>query len=171
MSDEERRGLDLPDRRVNTYESLSNRLDYQVGKIAHRFQKRYRGMLIAFSIIGITSALALGGFGLVLKRLTAARVEFVRNGCESTNERHDNTTKALRAAAAKDIENAKKNAANSQSTRSVKEIKNRRDVTLGLIDLLVPKEDCDYRVKLYKGEVSPTPVPKPPSPPKEVPTP
>jgi hypothetical protein len=149
------------------YTDLEDRID-------RRFHKRFRGMLLAFSIIGITSAIALAGFGILLQdqKDTADRLailvkqneEFsieiqtqrqaaVLRSCQETNDRNRDTSARLNAAAAKDIA--------SRDTEAEKnEVRRRRDVTLGLIDALVPLRDCQQIVKEAVQE--PPPVKKEP---------
>jgi hypothetical protein len=67
--------------------------------------------------------------------------------CEAQNVRHDNTENALKAAAQADIDKAKQNLPTSQGKVAVEEIENRRDVTLGLIDMLQPRQECDEVVE------------------------
>lgn len=149
--------MNLPDRRANTYESLEKRLDEHIERIEDRFHKRFRGMLIAFSLIGITSAVALGGFSIVLEEqqehtdrieqlaeenkalsqeIQAQRKDSIRALCEDQNARNKGTSQALIDAAQKDID--------SRTTEAEKvENRRRRDVTLALIDALAPVQDCD----------------------------
>jgi hypothetical protein len=114
-------------------------------------------MLVAFAIIGGTSFVALFLYGQVLAQVKDTRMDFVRSTCMSQNKTHDDTYSALVAAAAKDEADRKTEAGKA-------EVRRRRDVTLGLIDLLAPKQDCEYLVKLSVGEAEPTPVPTIPKP-------
>lgn len=150
MSDEERREpLDIPDRRKNTYEELQKCLDDHIDHIETQFQKWFVRGLVAFSIIALTSAVALAGFGINLRSIQNTRKEFVRTTCQNTNDRHDDTYRRLIALSQVDQNNAKTEAAK-------KEIRRRRDVTLGLIDALSPKQDCAYLVKIAVGEIDPS---------------
>jgi hypothetical protein len=169
MTDESnhgRRSMELPDRRKNTYASLERRLDEHLEEIENRFKRWLIRGLAAFAVMGIACTIALVGFGIVLGQIKDTREDFVRSNCESQNEQHDNTSKALIAAAANDIKKAKNHEGTSQGPVSVQEIENRRDVTLALIDALRPKQDCEFLVKLSVGDATPTPVPTivPPTP-------
>ena len=168
----------LPDRRKHGYRELEEKLEAHVEELREehqkairqieaRFAKRYRGMLIAFSIIGLTSALALAGFGILLDRqgeqqdqlkiqqtqlasvveantqlaldIQQQRKDSIRATCQAQNDRHDATTASLIKEAGEDI-------ANAPTAEAKEEIRRRRDVTLGLIDLVQPVENCDERV-------------------------
>lgn len=172
-------GDDLPDRRRHGYKELEKKLNDHVKAIEARFRKRYKGMLIAFSIIGIACAVALAGFGYLLnkqgdqqedlqnqqeqlERLSAAnrdlvfdiqeqRKDSIRRACEESNKRNEDTSTALTVAAGEDIQNAPNMAAQE-------EIRRRRDVTLALIDLIAPKRDCDKAVEDAVKPVDPVPV-------------
>lgn len=149
---EERRRLNLPDRRKNTYDQLEGHLDERLDKIEERVAKWLRRGLYAFAIVGITSTVALGGFGYVLRAVQIQRYEL----CVEQNAEHDNTESQLRAAAAIDEFAAKTEAAKA-------EIRRRRDVTIELIDALAPKRNCRDTVEVIGGfgiaEPSPTPTP------------
>jgi hypothetical protein len=159
MSEERREKLDIPDRRKNTYTQLESHLDERIDCIEGDIHKWIRRGLIAFGVIALCTTLALVGYAFLLSEIADTRKDFVRSGCKSQNEQHDSTTKALTDAADRDIANAKKHLPTSQGQVTVKEIENRRDVTLALIDLLRPKQDCDYLVRLSVGDATPTPAP------------
>lgn len=136
MTDDRREELDLPDRRKNTYEGLANRLDAHIQRIEDRLSHRFRGMLVAFSLIGVTSTLALIGFGLVLAEIQDQRYQV----CTDSNTRAANTKTKLTELAAEDEASRKTEAGKA-------EVRRRRDVTLGLIDALQPTLDCDEVVE------------------------
>lgn len=152
--EEQRKPLGLPDRRANTYEALERRLDAHIHKIEARFQRWFLLGLIAFALIGLTSTAALIGFGINLHNIKENRELFVRNECETTNKRNKDTSQGLILAAQEDIEH--------RDTAAGKlEVQRRRDVTLALIDLLAPLQNCDYLVDVALGRATPTPVPTP----------
>jgi hypothetical protein len=132
MNDNRREELDLPDRRKNTYEALANRLDAHIDRIEERLGHRLRGMLIAFALIGVTSTLALIGYGFAIREVQNQRLEV----CETGNDRHDSTIAKLNEAALFD-ENSRKTEAGKA------EVRRRRDVTIGLIDSIAPHVNCD----------------------------
>jgi hypothetical protein len=150
------------DKRVSAgrreYDDANAALDAHIKANDERLRRFFIGGLIAFGIIGLACTVALIGFGITLNEIKDTRTDFVRSNCESQNEQHDNTYKTLQAAAAHDIAQAEKGGSTSQGKVTVAEIQSRRDVTLGLIDALRPKQDCDYLVKLSNGEISVTPV-------------
>lgn len=166
-------GDEMPDRRRHGYLELEEKLDAHAEAISRRFHKRFRGMLVAFAIIGMTSAIALAGFGVLLgdqretsnqlqvlvKQNEQASIEIqtqrensIRAQCQEQNARNRNTSNALIHAAGVDMA--------SRTTEAEKaEVKRRRDVTLGLIDALAPVQDCDAKVKQAVQEPPPTKEP------------
>jgi hypothetical protein len=108
---------DGPERREG-YAELAQRLDEHANHISERFSRWFRLGLIAFAIIGVTSAIALVGFGYALREIQMQRREI----CESQNRRHDNTINRL-----------------NNTDRFSPE---GRKVTTALVDALVPVQDC-----------------------------
>lgn len=170
---------DLPDRRRHGYEELEQKLNKQADAIEQRFHKRYRGMLMAFSVIGLTSALGLFGFGFLLARqsiqqdrletqqkqlarLSAANRDLVvdiqqqrkasiRAACQDTNRRNTKTSYRLNKAAEKAAQEAPDAALKARIRESVK-------TSLGLIDSLAPKQNCEAIVKKAVKPIDPVPV-------------
>lgn len=120
MTDRRRQGDELTGRRGG-YAELK-------GELRHFFVRIW-GVLI---VIGLTSAVALAGFGYLLYE----RGKDDKQVCENQNTRHDNAIKALKIGSDLDQKNAPNEAARV-------EIRRRRDVTISLIDALTPKTDCD----------------------------
>jgi len=114
---------ELPDRRVH--------VDVVAEKVETDFVHFYRKALLGIAIIGLTSAVALGGFAYVLREQNQAQTK----ACENRNERHDNAINALVTGSNIDQQNAPTEAAKA-------EIRRRRDVTISLIDAIAPKVDC-----------------------------
>lgn len=169
----------LPERRRHGYNELEKKLNEHADAIEQRFHKRYRGMLIAFSVIGLACAIALFGFGILLSRqsvqqdklvkqqkqlarLSSAnrdlvfdiqeqRKNSIREICEADNKRNNDTSKAIIKVSQKTIQKAPSEAAREA-------IRQRIAVTLGLIDSLAPKEDCDKKVKAAVKPVDPKPA-------------
>lgn len=83
------------------------------------------------AIIGITSSVALAGFGFILHQQAQERTD----ACQERNERHDAALKALVEGSDQDQKNAPTEAARA-------EIRRRRDVTIGIIDGIAPKVRC-----------------------------
>lgn len=147
-----RRPMGLPDRRKNTYEELEKRLDHHLEIIEDRFERWFRRGLIAFAVMALCCFAALFGFAINLHEIKSNRELFVREACEQTNGRHDQTLARFEEAAA---EGKRKHPELAQ------EIEESRDSNIGIIEALAPHQDCDYLVKLSKGQIKPTPTPKP----------
>lgn len=180
----------LPDRRRHGYQELYDKieshlteiettLDAYIDRVETRFQKRYRGMLIAFSIIGITSAVALVGFGILLDRqgdqqdkilaqqmqlgrlsaanrnlvidIQAQRKASIRSSCRDTNHRNEKTSQRLKDAAEEAAQKAPDAATKERIRQSV-------GTSLGLIDSLAPKADCDKKVEEAVKPIDPVPT-------------
>lgn len=97
-------------------------------------------LLVAYVLI--VGAFAVSAAGL--KQDNEATQAVITRECRQTNARNTVTKKVLIEKAALDIEKAKANAkARHENPELFKnEIEGRRDVTLALIDGLVPKRDC-----------------------------
>lgn len=175
--EEELRRMGLPDRRKNTYEELEKKLDGHITEIENRFQRWFVRGLIAFSIIGVATTVALVGFGIVLNEqketsdqlqalvhqnqqfaldIQQQRRDTVFNSCTSTNERNKATQAALKKGSDEDIKNAPTEAAKQEIAR-------RRDVTIAIINAVLPVQDCESLVKeavpSATPRASPTPTP------------
>ena len=116
----------------------------------HRF---FRKALFIFSVIGITSAVALFGFGLTLSRIKDTRRDFVRDTCTSQNKRHDDTVAEFYELAKELKKKYPKRAA---------EIDQSVESNLRLIDTLAPKQDCAKLGDVSVGEAKPPPPVPPP---------
>jgi cell division protein FtsX len=99
----------LPDRRKHGYKELEEKLDAHIAAIekklddhikanADRLRRFFAKALAAFAVLGITSALGLLGFGVVLKNegrttdeIQQQRFQVVLDNCVSQNARHDRT--------------------------------------------------------------------------------
>lgn len=169
-----------PDRRRHGYQELEKKLNQHVDEIEARFKKRYRGMLIAFSIIGLSSAIALVGFGIVLREqgrqqdrfakqqmlvtnlskanrelgidIQHQRKDSIRISCQDTNRRNLRTKARL-------IQEAKKYQKEAPNEAAREEIRRSRNVSLDLIDLNTPRENCEKRVKKLVKPVKPVEEP------------
>ncbi len=123
---------DGPERRRG-YEEIAEQLDAHVLRIEEWLQKLIARALIAFAVIGVTSAVALLGFGIILKQHQNVTKEIqnqrrlqVLEPCISQNVRHDTTIARLnRAHFDKEAE----------------------QLTISLIDALAPKQNCDKLVR------------------------
>jgi len=128
MTDEEF----LPDRRKHGYRELEVQVDSHFEKLATKMERFMSQATIAFAIIGITSAIAIFGFGFVLKehrditqRIQEQRRNAIRTACQAQNSRHDTTIAQLGNLGIRGVE---------------------REVTVSLIDTLAPKENCEKLV-------------------------
>lgn len=122
IPEEERIGTPADKFQLNAYELL----------IATKFQRFYRNALIAIAVIGVSSGVALAGFAYVLVQQRNA----VKEACANRNEQHDNAINSL-------IEGSDIDQQNALTEETKAEIRRRRDVTIGLIDAVAPKRDCD----------------------------
>lgn len=145
----EQRKLDLPDRRKNTYDDLVDRLNKYTAAVERRLHRFFMKTLFVFAIIGITSAVALFGFGIVLSRLADTRRTFVRDTCHAQNDRHDKTIAALRKTAK---DKRLRDPGVSQSEAQL-----RLTATIKLIDALAPKQDCNKLAQVSTGDAKPPP--------------
>ena len=119
---------DGPERRRG-YEELAEELDKHVSDIERRFQKWFKAGLIAFALIGITSAIALGGFALVLKEQN----DFTRQQCHEQNARRSAVITAFNREQARLIR---------QNPDQAPAIRRNTGANLRIINALVPKKDC-----------------------------
>lgn len=157
----ERRQLDLPDRRKNTYEELVRRLDEHTQAVEKRLHRFFMKALFIFAVIGISSAVALFGFSVVLSRIKETRQDFVRDTCRAQNSRHDNVTAYITSVANAQLAQAKNEAQRKAIKASLLQ-------WYKLIDLQAPHQDCDRLAKVSTGDAKPPP---PRSKPKSTPTP
>lgn len=127
---EERRRLELPDRRKQTYASLERRIDVHVDQLEKLLATWIRRGLIAFSIIAIACTLALIGYGAALHSVQAQR----HGTCENQNHRHDRTLALFREAAAALVKKHPDQAAQVQESIGA---------NVRIINALAPKQDCN----------------------------
>jgi len=119
---------DGPERRRG-YEELAAELDKHVLEIEHRFSKWFKAGLIAFAVIGITSAIALGGFALVLQEQN----DFTRRQCHEQNARRAAVIGAFRR---------EQNRLIRENPDQAPRIRANTGANLRIINALVPKKDC-----------------------------
>jgi hypothetical protein len=148
---EDRRHLELPDRRKNTYADLEKRVDEHAEHVEDRLRSFFLKALIAMAVIGVTSAIGLFGFAYVLGQVKDTRKDFVRQNCTAQNKRHTDTVTAFHKAA---------DEATAKHPEQAAAIQESVDANLAIIAALAPVQDCDYLVKLSVGDVTPTPVPE-----------
>lgn len=143
------------------YDDIAQQIGLYTKNTERRLTKFFKGALIAFAIIGLCTAGALVGFGVVLKAqqntadqladlvkanqdfakaIQDQRRESIRTSCQAQNERNKATRDALTEGSDEDIRNAQTEAAKN-------EIRRRRDVTIALIDALAPRDNCEEAVR------------------------
>ena len=146
-------GKDLPDRRKHGYRELEERLEEHVEDIRATQRRFFIGGIVVLAIIGLTTALSIFGFGVILREqgdqqdqiekqaanIQDQRAQAIGDDCKDQNQRHDQAVNKLMLGAQADIDNA-------ESQAEKKEIARRRDVTIGLIDALSPVQDCEQLV-------------------------
>lgn len=142
--------MELPDRRKNTYRELEKRVDRHLDAMEVRLHRFFMKALAIFAVIGMTSAIALFGFGINLRQIKETRKDFVYDSCTAQNKRHDNTVNQFYMVAADYKKKHPKEAA--LIDESVKS-------NLQLIDSLAPKQNCKKLSEVAVGES----VPPPPS--------
>jgi hypothetical protein len=131
-----------PDRRKEDYDTLDQKIDERFNALTDRLARFISKALVGFGVLGIACALGLFGFGLVLHReariandIQKQRKATIMRSCKEQNMAHDKTFGKLILLSKQD-ENQRKTEAGKQ------EVRRRRDVTLGLIDALAPRQDC-----------------------------
>lgn len=126
---------------------LDEHVDQYVHVIEDQFRKWFIRGLVAFAIIALSSTVALVGFGYVLKEqqefsdeIQQQREDATRANCEEQNARNRGTQAALKQGSDRDI-------ALATTPQRKAEIRRSRDVTVTLIDAVMPIQDCDARVE------------------------
>lgn len=128
---EEERRRDFPTERRKGFKELAENIDTHAEALDRRLETFIKKATLGFAIVGVSSAVGLAGFGVVLHEFQQDNT----NDCLKQNARHDDTSNQLIALAKVD-EDARKTEAEKL------EVRRRRDVTLALIDALAPKEKC-----------------------------
>lgn len=136
------------------YRELENKINEQAEVNRRQFHRWFVGALVAVGLIALCASAGIFGFGIVLDKqksftsnlqqfaqdIQQQRRDTIRGSCEDQNQRHDKTTRRLIRA---------KHAAEKQvSTFQARmKIRNNAEVSLALIDSLVPLQNCDQVVK------------------------
>lgn len=136
----------MRERRTNGDDLTGRRGGYKElkGELHHFFRRIW----IVIILIGVTSVGGLGGLGLLLRH----EQQDARTQCQNRNIRHDNAIYQL-------IDGSNQDQLNTDDAITQEEIRRRRDVTIGLIDALAPKTDCDNPVPV-KALPAVTPIPE-----------
>lgn len=98
MSEKEITGdVHPPYRRKNGYKELEQKLEEHATYLEDRLRRFFTKALYAFAVLGVTSAGALLGFGVVLDQqgdvsndIQIQRYEAIYENCIQQNQRHDN---------------------------------------------------------------------------------
>jgi hypothetical protein len=139
------------------YQELEDKLT----KHAEGIEKKLHGWLVkGLAIVGfiaLCTAIALVGFGVVLSKQSDTqqsfkdtRKAFVRDSCVAQNKRHDKTIKKLDKLYNPAFKRAK-------TVKRQKKLSQSRQGTIGLIDALAPKQDCEKLALVSVGEATPPP--------------
>jgi hypothetical protein len=122
------------------YKDLEDRLTAHAAEVQRRFHRWFIITLSAFAIIALSSTVGLIGFGVVLGKqgkttdeIQQQRRDFVRGSCTDQNRRHDDTSRRLLRAMRVAIR---------RNPERREQIRQSSEVSLGLIDSLVPKQNC-----------------------------
>lgn len=118
--------------RRKDYKDVKLTIDERISYVENCIRRWITRGIVGFAIIGITSAIALLGYGYILREQHQAALEL----CKNANIRHDNAILALKLGSDQDQANAANEAARA-------EIRRRRDVTIGIINGIAPKIDCE----------------------------
>lgn len=135
-------------RKQGWHEEVLHELNRHADRMERRLRKFIVKALIAFTVIGLTSGIALAGFGMVLAQLKDTRRDFVYDTCKAQNERHDNTIREF----IKLAEDAKK-----KYPKQAAEIESQIEANKKLIGLLQPKQDCKKLSEVAVGDAQPPP--------------
>lgn len=127
------------------YKELKEEFDAHAHEIQQRFRRWLILGMVAFACVALTSSAALVGFGFLLAKqsdttnqIQNQRKTSIRTNCEDQNGRHDRTTDGIRQAMRFAIK---------QHPQRAAQIKQNTQVSIGLIDLLAPHQDCEELVK------------------------
>lgn len=77
-----------PGRREEDHEVLYEELEKGFDKLTDRLSRFIRNAMIGFAVLGISCAIALGGFTLVLRAFQNQRYNVFVTNCEDSNERN-----------------------------------------------------------------------------------
>lgn len=135
-----------PDRRrTGWHKEVLAALNGHADRIENRLRRWIRKITIGFAILGLACALALAGYGYLLRqqhkttdRIQAQRKEFVRRTCVDQNTRHHKTIHVLDELLAKQPH---------KTALEKKAIATTRAQNVLLINALVPLQNCTKLVK------------------------
>ena len=122
------------------YKDLEDKLTGHANEVRDRFHRWFIITLAAFSIIALSSTAGLIGFGVLLTKqgdvthdIQLQRKTTIRGTCEDQNQRNYVTIQRLNRASAFAIK---------QHPEHRDDIRQRTEVSIGLIDALAPHRDC-----------------------------
>lgn len=136
----------MSERRMHGDDLTGRRGGYD--KLKEELRQFFHRIWVVVILIGVVCTLGLSGFGYLLREQQQGALE----RCQNQNIRHDNAISAL-------IEGSNQDQLSAKTEAARVEIRRRRDVTVGLIDAIAPKTDCDNPVKV-KPLPSVTPIPE-----------
>lgn len=143
LTGEERRHLAT--RRQDDFEHLDEKIDDRFGVLTDRLAHFIKRAIVGFAIIGLTSALALAGYGYLLREqhkttneIQQQRKETILRSCTEQNGRHNATIKVLDKVLSDTVKSNPKLKA---------QVKDSRAQNLLLINALVPVQNCSQLVK------------------------
>lgn len=138
------------------YKQLEERINAHAADVRRRFHRWFILSLVAGALMGLSTGAGLIGFSVILKKQGRAaevqkkttqeiqqqRKDTIRTACEDQNRRHDDTSSKLTKAMRDAIH---------QHPEQQAQIRQSSQVSLGLINALVPKQDCDAVVRKATG--------------------
>jgi hypothetical protein len=146
---------DGPERRKSGWhEEVLAALNGHADRIENRLRRWIRKITVGFAILGLACALALVGYGYLLRqqnkttdRIQAQRKEFVRRTCTDQNHRHHKTIGVLDKLLLKQPH---------KTAAQKKAIATARSQNILLINALVPLQNCDklVRIAVKTGRIS-----------------
>lgn len=85
----------LPDRRKHGYVELEKKLEEHKNEITYQLRGFFVKALVAFAVLGLSCAIALAGFGMVLRKqsditneIQQQRFDTLVQSCRETNDRN-----------------------------------------------------------------------------------
>lgn len=137
-------------RRMGWHEEVLYELEQHATRIENRLHRFFVKALVAIAVIGMTSALALAGFALVLSQIKETRKDFVRDSCGAQNTRNHNVTQFIDGVAQDQLKHAK----TSAERKAIAKALGQWHVLIGL---QAPLQNCEHLAKVAVGEADPSP--------------
>jgi hypothetical protein len=132
-------------RKSGWHEEVLVALNGHADRIENRLKRWIRKITIGFVILGMACALALVGYGYLLRqqhkttdRIQAQRKEFTRQSCVDQNIRHEHSLNVINSVIRK---------AEKKNPELKKNYEASKTANILLINALVPKQNCAALVK------------------------